>query len=104
MRTEALNSKIQWIKYTARGFRSREGYRRAIYFHCGASIFTHRKARRAKKSPLFVCKSIFRKVILHKFLFFFKGTGRVTPRMGSPGGDVPRVPKDYAEIQRTSHV
>ncbi len=34
--TEALNSKIQWIKYTARGFRSREGYRRAIYFHCGA--------------------------------------------------------------------
>jgi len=33
--TEALNAKIQWIKYTARGFRSREGYRRAIYFHCG---------------------------------------------------------------------
>jgi transposase len=33
--SEALNSKIQWIKYTARGFRSREGYRRAIYFHCG---------------------------------------------------------------------
>jgi transposase len=34
--SESLNSKIQWIKYTARGFRSREGYRRAIYFHCGA--------------------------------------------------------------------
>jgi transposase len=34
--TEALNSKIQWIKYTARGFLSREGYRRAIYFHCAA--------------------------------------------------------------------
>jgi transposase len=34
--SEALNSKIQWIKYTARGFRSREGFRRAIYFHCGA--------------------------------------------------------------------
>lgn len=33
--TEALNSKIQWIKYTARGFGSRAGYRRAIYFHCG---------------------------------------------------------------------
>jgi len=33
--TEALNSKIQWIKYTARGFRSRLGFRRAIYFHCG---------------------------------------------------------------------
>ena len=29
------NSKIQWIKYTARGFRSRDGFRRAIYFHCG---------------------------------------------------------------------
>jgi transposase len=33
--TEALNSKIQWVKYTARGFRSRDGFRRAIYFHCG---------------------------------------------------------------------
>ncbi len=33
--TEGLNSKIQWIKYTARGFRSRDGFRRAIYFHCG---------------------------------------------------------------------
>jgi transposase len=33
--SEALNSKIQWIKYTARGFRSRDGFRRAIYFHCG---------------------------------------------------------------------
>jgi transposase len=28
--TEALNSKLQWINYTARGFRSREGFRRAI--------------------------------------------------------------------------
>jgi transposase len=33
--SESLNSKIQWIKYTARGFRSREGFRNAIYFHCG---------------------------------------------------------------------
>jgi transposase len=33
--TEGLNSKIQWIKYTARGFRSRDGFRRAIFFHCG---------------------------------------------------------------------
>jgi transposase len=33
--SESLNSKIQWIKYTARGFRSREGFRTAIYFHCG---------------------------------------------------------------------
>lgn len=34
--SESLNSKIQWIKYTARGFRSRKGFRNAIYFHCGA--------------------------------------------------------------------
>jgi transposase len=33
--TESLNAKIQWIKYTSRGFRSRDGFRRAIYFHCG---------------------------------------------------------------------
>ena len=33
--SEAVNSKIQWIKYAARGFRSREGFRRAIFFHCG---------------------------------------------------------------------
>lgn len=32
---ESLNSKIQWIKYMSRGFRSREGFRRAILFHCG---------------------------------------------------------------------
>jgi transposase len=32
---ESLNAKIQWIKYTARGFRSRKGFRTAIYFHCG---------------------------------------------------------------------
>jgi transposase len=41
--SESLNSKIQWIKYTARGFRSREGYRRAIFFHCGAlDLYPHR--------------------------------------------------------------
>jgi transposase len=33
--SESLNAKIQWIKYTAHGFRSREGFRTAIYFHCG---------------------------------------------------------------------
>lgn len=32
---EAVNSKIQWIKYTARGFRSRENFKVAILFHCG---------------------------------------------------------------------
>jgi len=34
-RSEGINSKIQWIKYTARGFRNRERFRNAIYFHLG---------------------------------------------------------------------
>jgi transposase len=32
---EGLNSKIQWIKYQARGFRSKERFQRAIMFHFG---------------------------------------------------------------------
>lgn len=32
---EGLNSKIQWIKYTARGYRNKENFRSAILFHCG---------------------------------------------------------------------
>lgn len=32
---EGLNSKIQWIKYQARGFRSEDRFERAILFHCG---------------------------------------------------------------------
>jgi len=34
-RSEGVNSKIQWIKYTARGFRNRLRFRIAIYFHLG---------------------------------------------------------------------
>lgn len=34
-RSEGVNSKIQWIKYTARGFRNRLRFRTAIYFHLG---------------------------------------------------------------------
>ena len=34
-RAESTNAKIQWIKYTACGFRNRERFRNAIYFHCG---------------------------------------------------------------------
>lgn len=34
-RAEGINSRIQWIKYTSRGFRNRERFRRAIYFHLG---------------------------------------------------------------------
>ena len=33
--SESINSKIQWVKYTARGFRNQQNYIDAIYFHCG---------------------------------------------------------------------
>ena len=33
--SESLNAKIQWVKYTARGFRNQENFINAIYFHCG---------------------------------------------------------------------
>lgn len=32
---EGINAKIQAVKYRARGFRNRERFRNAIYFHCG---------------------------------------------------------------------
>jgi transposase len=32
---EGLNSRIQWIKRQACGFRNRERFRNAIYFHLG---------------------------------------------------------------------
>lgn len=34
-KAEGTNAVVQWIKYTARGFRNRERFRNAIYFHCG---------------------------------------------------------------------
>jgi transposase len=33
--SESINSKIQWVKYTARGFRNLQNFIHAIYFHCG---------------------------------------------------------------------
>lgn len=33
--SERINSKIQWIKHTARGFRNRESFKTAILFYCG---------------------------------------------------------------------
>ena len=33
--SESINSKIQWVKYTARGFRNTKNFVTAIYFHCG---------------------------------------------------------------------
>jgi transposase len=32
---EGINAVIQWLKYTARGYRNRERFRNAIYFHLG---------------------------------------------------------------------
>jgi transposase len=33
--SESINAKIQWVKYTALGFRNRQNFVHAIYFHCG---------------------------------------------------------------------
>jgi transposase len=33
--SESINSKVQWVKYTARGFRNTNNFVIAIYFHCG---------------------------------------------------------------------
>jgi len=33
--SESLNAKIQWVKYTARGFRNKQNFIHAIYFDCG---------------------------------------------------------------------
>jgi transposase len=33
--SESINAKIQWVKYTARGFRNPRNFIRAIYFHAG---------------------------------------------------------------------
>ena len=33
--SEAINSRIQWVKATARGFRNQQNFINAIYFHCG---------------------------------------------------------------------
>lgn len=33
--TEGLNAKIQWVKYSARGYRNRDAFKTAILFHCG---------------------------------------------------------------------
>ena len=32
-RSEAMNAKVQWIKFTARGFRKRTRFKNAIFFH-----------------------------------------------------------------------
>jgi transposase len=32
--SESINAKIQRVKYTARGFRDKQNFINAIYFHC----------------------------------------------------------------------
>ena len=40
--TEGINSKIQWVKQTARGFANRDNFRVAIFFHCGGlELYPH---------------------------------------------------------------
>jgi transposase len=33
--SESINAKIRWVKYTARGFRNKQNFINAIYFHGG---------------------------------------------------------------------
>lgn len=33
--SESINAKIQWVKYTACGFRNKKNFAAAILFHCG---------------------------------------------------------------------
>lgn len=33
--SESINAKLQWVKYTARGYRNKQNFIDAIYFHCG---------------------------------------------------------------------
>lgn len=44
--TEALNAKIQEIKYRARGYPNRHSFRRAILFHCGGLDMNPRWSRK----------------------------------------------------------
>lgn len=51
---ESLNYRIQAIRVAARGYRNREHFKTAIYFHCGGLVlypitYTHRKPGRAEK-------------------------------------------------------
>ena len=48
--SEGLNSRIQWVKATARGFRNQQNFINAIYFHCGklSGSFAHLKPGRAR--------------------------------------------------------
>jgi transposase len=32
--SESINTEVQWVRYTARGFRNKQIFIHAIYFHC----------------------------------------------------------------------
>jgi transposase len=42
---EGLNSRIQAIRVSARGYRNREHFKTAIYFHCGGLALYPQAAR-----------------------------------------------------------
>jgi transposase len=49
--SEAINSKIQWIKRLACGYRNRENFRNAIYFHLGGLDLYPESLRSAHPKP-----------------------------------------------------
>ena len=50
-RAEGVNSKIQWIKRMASGYRNRESFRNAIYFHLGGLDLYPESLRSAHTKP-----------------------------------------------------
>ena len=38
--SESINAKLQWVKYTARGFRNKQNFITAIYFYAGGLDMT----------------------------------------------------------------
>ena len=38
--SESINSKNQWVKHAARGFRNKRNFQTAICFHCGGLDLT----------------------------------------------------------------
>ena len=52
--SESINAKIQWVKYTARGFRNKQNFINAIYFHCGGLDLARQPLNRRKRLT-FIC-------------------------------------------------
>jgi len=47
--SESLNAKIQWVKYTARGFRNKQNFINALYFHCAGWILPRQPLNSRKR-------------------------------------------------------